>query len=324
MKKNFEIYERNLALEAVRVTEAAALSASMWIGLGDEKAADAAAVKAMRNSLNQLDIVGKVVIGEGERDRAPMLYIGEKVGSKLGGPEIDIALDPLEGTTICATGGQNALTVIAFAKKGCFLNAPDVYMEKIAIGGNLPKDLVSLEEKSAVNLKNLAKAKKKDINELVVCILNRERHHDLIKNCRELGARIMLISDGDVSGVIATSEEESGVDIYMGTGGSPEGVLAAAALRCIGGQMQTRLTFRNEEEIARANKVGIEDLNKIYDLHELAKGDVMFAATGVTDGNMLRGVKNKEGFAYTESIVMRSSTQTIRKIRAKHSLKNKL
>ncbi len=324
MKKNFEIYERNLALEAVRVTEAAALSASMWIGLGDEKAADAAAVKAMRNSLNQLDIVGKVVIGEGERDRAPMLYIGEKVGSKLGGPEMDIALDPLEGTTICATGGQNALTVIAFAKKGCFLNAPDVYMEKIAIGGNLPKDLVSLEEKSAVNLKNLAKAKKKDINELVVCILNRERHHDLIKNCRELGARIMLISDGDVSGVIATSEEESGVDIYMGTGGSPEGVLAAAALRCIGGQMQTRLTFRNEEEIARANKVGIEDLNKIYDLHELAKGDVMFAATGVTDGNMLRGVKNKEGFAYTESIVMRSSTQTIRKIRAKHSLKNKL
>ena len=324
MKKNFEIYERNLALEAVRVTEAAALSASIWIGLGDEKSADAAAVKAMRNSLNQLDINGKVVIGEGERDRAPMLYIGEKVGSKLGGPEIDIALDPLEGTTICATGGQNALTVIAFAKKGCFLNAPDVYMEKIAIGGNLPKDLVSLEEKSAVNLKNLAKAKKKDINELVVCILNRERHYELIKDCREAGARIMLISDGDVSGVIATSEEESGVDIYMGTGGSPEGVLAAAALRCIGGQMQTRLTFRNEEEVARANKVGIEDLNKIYDLHELATGDVMFAATGVTDGNMLRGVKNKEGFAYTESIVMRSSTQTVRKIKAKHSLKNKL
>ena len=324
MKKNFEIYERNLALEAVRVTEAAALSASMWIGLGDEKAADAAAVKAMRNSLNQLDIIGKVVIGEGERDRAPMLYIGEKVGSKLGGPEMDIALDPLEGTTICATGGQNALTVIAFAKKGCFLNAPDVYMEKIAIGGNLPKDLVSLEEKSAVNLKNLAKAKKKDINELVVCILNRERHYELIKDCREAGARIILISDGDVSGVIATSEEESGVDIYMGTGGSPEGVLAAAALRCIGGQMQTRLIFRNEEEIARANKVGIEDLNKMYDLHELAKGDVMFAATGVTDGSMLRGVKNKEGFAYTESIVMRSSTQTIRKIKAKHNLKNKL
>ncbi len=247
MKKNFEIYERNLALEAVRVTEAAALSASMWIGLGDEKAADAAAVKAMRNSLNQLDIIGKVVIGEGERDRAPMLYIGEKVGSKLGGPEMDIALDPLEGTTICATGGQNALTVIAFAKKGCFLNAPDVYMEKIAIGGNLPKDLVSLEEKSAVNLKNLAKAKKKDINELVVCILNRERHYELIKDCREAGARIILISDGDVSGVIATSEEESGVDIYMGSGGSPEGVLAA-----------------------RANKVGIEDLNKMYALHELA------------------------------------------------------
>ncbi|MBF96615.1 MAG: Fructose-1,6-bisphosphatase class 2 [Alphaproteobacteria bacterium MarineAlpha9_Bin4] len=324
MKRNFEIYERNLALEAVRVTEAAALSASMWIGLGDEKAADAAAVKAMRNSLNQLDIIGEVVIGEGERDKAPMLYIGEKVGSKLGGPEIDIALDPLEGTTICATGGQNALTVIAFAKKGCFLNAPDVYMEKIAIGGNLPSDLVSLDEKPIVNLKNLAKAKKKDIRELVVCILNRERHYELIKNCRDAGARIMLISDGDVSGVIATSEEESGVDIYMGTGGSPEGVLAAAALRCIGGQMQTRMTFRNEEEISRARKVGVKNLDKIYNLNELAAGDVMFAATGVTDGNMLRGVKNKERLAYTESIVMRSSTQTVRKIKAKHSIKNKL
>ena len=324
MKKNFEIYERNLALEAVRVTEAAALSASMWIGLGDEKSADAAAVKAMRNSLNQLDIIGEVVIGEGERDKAPMLYIGEKVGSKLGGPEIDIALDPLEGTTICATGGQNALTVIAFAKKDCFLNAPDVYMEKIAIGGNLPKELVSLDEKPITNLKNLAKAKKKEISELVVCILNRERHLELIKSCREAGARIILISDGDVSGVISTSEEDSGVDIYMGIGGSPEGVLAAAALRCIGGQMQGRLIFRNEEEIARANKVGIDNLDKVYSLNDLAKGDVMFAATGVTDGNMLRGVKNNKGFAFTESIVMRSSTQTVRKIKAKHSLKNKL
>ena len=324
MKKNFEIYERNLALEAVRVTEAAALSASMWIGMGDEKAADEAAVKAMRNSLNQLDMNGEVVIGEGERDKAPMLFIGEKVGSKLGGPEIDIALDPLEGTTICATGAQNALTVIAFAKKGCFLNAPDVYMEKIAVGGSLPKDLISLEEKPIVNIQNLARAKKKDIGELVVCILNRERHSELIRNCREVGARIMLISDGDVSGVIATSEEDSGVDMYIGTGGSPEGVLAAAALRCIGGQMQTRLVFRNEEEISRAKKVGINDLRKIYDLDELAKGDVMFAATGVTDGNMLKGVKNRERFAYTESVVMRSSTQTVRKIKAKHSLNNKL
>ena len=323
MKKNFEIYERNLALEAVRVTEAAALSASVWIGKGDEKAADAAAVKAMRNSLNRLDMNGEVVIGEGERDEAPMLFIGEKVGSSQEGPEIDIALDPLEGTTICATGGQNALTVIAFAKKGCFLNAPDVYMDKIAVGGNLPSELISLEEKPIINLKNLAKAKKKNINELVVCILNRPRHQELIRTCRDAGARIMLISDGDVSGVIATSEEESGVDIYMGVGGSPEGVLAAAALRCIGGQMQTRLLFKNENEISRAKKIGINDLNKIYDLNELAYGDVMFAATGVTDGNMLRGVKNKQGSAYTESIVMRSSTQTIRKIKAKHNVKNK-
>ncbi len=320
MKKTFEIYERNLALEAVRITEAAALSASMWIGLGDEKAADAAAVKAMRNSLNKLDISGEVVIGEGERDEAPMLYIGEEVGSNLGGPAIDIALDPLEGTTICATGGQNALTVIAMAKKGCFLNAPDVYMEKIAIGGNLPTDLVSLEEKPDINIKNLAKAKRKEINDIVVCILNRERHAELIVKCREVGARIMLISDGDVSGVIATSEEDSGVDMYMGTGGSPEGVLAAAALRCIGGQMQTRLKFRNDLEINRAKKVGIKDLNKIYNLDDLAAGDVMFAATGVTDGNMLKGVKNKGGYAFTESIVMRSSTQTIRKIKAQHKL----
>ena len=324
MKKLFEIYERNLALEAVRVTEAAALSASLWIGLGDEKAADAAAVKAMRNSLNQLDILGEIVIGEGERDKAPMLYIGEKVGSKLGGPEIDIALDPLEGTTICATGGNNALTVIAIAKKGCFLNAPDVYMDKIAVGGGLPNDIVSLDEQPEINIKNLAKAKKKDINELVICILNRERHLELIKKCRETGARIMLISDGDVSGVIATAEEDSGVDMYMGMGGSPEGVLAAAALRCIGGQMQTRLKFRDDNEIKRARKIGIDNLDKIYNLHELASGDVMFAATGVTDGNMLRGVKNREGFAFTESIVMRSSTQTVRKIKAKHSLKSKL
>ncbi len=324
MKKLFEIYERNLALEAVRVTEAAALSASSWIGLGDEKGADAAAVRAMRNSLNQLDILGEIVIGEGERDKAPMLYIGEKVGSKVGGPEIDIALDPLEGTTICATGGQNALTVIAIAKKGCFLNAPDVYMEKIAVGGGLPNDLVSLDERPEVNIKNLAKAKNKDVNELVICILKRERHFELIKECRKIGARIMLISDGDVSGVIATAEEDSGVDMYMGIGGSPEGVLAAAALRCIGGQMQTRLNFKDEEEINRARKVGIENLNKVYNLHELAKGDVMFAATGVTDGTMLKGVKNQGGFAYTESIVMRSSSQTIRKIKAKHSLKSKL
>ena len=250
-----------------------------------------------------------------------MLFIGEKVGSKLGGPEIDIALDPLEGTTICNWGTK------CFNRNCCqkrmLFKCSRFYMEKIAVGSGLPKDLISLEEKPIVNLKNLAKAKKKDIGELVVCILNRERHSELIRNCREVGARIMLISDGDVSGVIATSEEDSGVDMYIGTGGSPEGVLAAAALRCIGGQMQTRLVFRNEEEISRAKKVGINDLSKIYDLNELAKGDVMFAATGVTDGNMLKGVKNKERFAYTESVVMRSSTHTVRKIKAKHSLQNK-
>ena len=248
MKKNFEIEERNLALEAVRVTEAAALSCSRWIGLGNEKAADEAAVKSMRNSLNKLDINGTVVIGEGERDEAPMLFIGEKVGSQKNGPELDIALDPLEGTTICANGTNNALTVIAFASKGGFLNAPDVYMDKIAVGSNLPEGIVSLDEKPINNLKNLSKAKGVDINSLVVCILKRPRHEELIAKCREAGARIILISDGDVSGVIATSDPKAGVDLYMGIGGAPEGVLAAAALRCIGGQMQTRLIFRNKDE----------------------------------------------------------------------------
>ncbi len=319
INKELEIKERNLALEAVRVTEAAALSSSSWIGLGDEKKADAAAVKAMRNSLNNLDISGEVVIGEGERDKAPMLFIGEKVGNGKG-PEVDIALDPLEGTTICATGGNNALTVIAFSTKGGFLNAPDVYMDKIAVGGGLPKDIVDLDQTPKKNLKNLALAKKTDINNLVVCILDRPRHEEIISKCREVGVRIILIPDGDVSGIIATSNPKSGIDMYLGVGGAPEGVLAAAALRCMGGQMQARLKFNEENEIVRANKLGITDLNKKYLLNDLASGDSMFAATGVTDGSMLKGVRILGTKAYTESIVMRSVSGTVRTITASHNL----
>jgi len=313
--------DRNLALEAVRVTEAAALAASLWMGRGNEKAADQAAVDAMRRALNGLAIDGTVVIGEGERDEAPMLYIGEKVGR--GGPKIDIALDPLEGTTITAKGAPNALAVIAMAEHGGFLNAPDVYMDKIAVGGGLPDGLVDLDEGPAKNLKALAKAKKVDIGDIVACILDRPRHAELIAKTREAGARIMLISDGDVSGVIATSKPSSGVDIYMGSGGAPEGVLAAAALRCIGGQMQGRLLFRNDDEKSRAAKWGVKDLNRKYGLLDLAKGDVMFAATGVTDGSMVRGVRRVGNSILTSSLVMRSKTGTVRTIEAEHDLVRK-
>jgi fructose-1,6-bisphosphatase II / sedoheptulose-1,7-bisphosphatase len=309
--------DRNLALEAVRVTEFAALAASKLMGRGDEKAADQAAVTAMRAALNGLCIDGTVVIGEGERDEAPMLYIGEKVG--LGGPKMDIALDPLEGTTITAKGGNNALAVIAMADHQGFLNAPDTYMEKIAVGGGLPEDVVDLDETPATNLKNLAKAKKADIQDLVVCILDRPRHAELIAKVREAGARIMLISDGDVSGVIATSQPASGVDLYLGSGGAPEGVLAAAALRCIGGFMQGRLIFRNDDEKARAAKWGVTDLNRKYGLLDLAHGNVMFAATGVTDGTLLQGVRRFPGGAVTESIIMRSKSGTVRRIQATHN-----
>jgi fructose-1,6-bisphosphatase II / sedoheptulose-1,7-bisphosphatase len=312
------VLDRNLALEVVRVTEAAALSAARLMGRGDEKAADQAAVDAMRRALNSLSIDGVVVIGEGERDEAPMLYIGEKVGNGSG-PRVDIALDPLEGTTITAKGGPNALAVIAMAEQGGFLNAPDVYMEKIAVGGGLPEGVVHISAEPKENLKNLAKAKKVDISDLVVCILDRPRHADLIAKVRAAGARIMLISDGDVSGVIATSRPDSGVDIYMGSGGAPEGVLAAAALRCIGGQMQGKLIFRNDDEKQRAAKWGIKDLDRIYNLLDLAKGDVMFAATGVTDGSMLRGVRRTRDAATTHSIVMRSKTGTVRVIEASHN-----
>ena len=312
-----DIMDRNLALEAVRVTEAAALSASRLMGRGDEMAADQAAVDAMRNALNSLDIEGTVVIGEGERDEAPMLFIGEKVGK--GGPKIDIALDPLEGTTITAKGGNNALAVIAMAEEGGFLNAPDVYMDKIAVGAGLPDDIVDLDEAPDRNLKQLSKALKKDLSDLLVCILDRPRHEELIKAVRAAGARIMLISDGDVSGVIATSEPSSGVDIYFGSGGAPEGVLAAAALRCIGGFFQGRLLFRNKDERRRAAHWKIEDLDRKYDILDLASGNVMFAATGVTDGAMMNGVRRFADRAVTYSIVMRSKTGTVRHIETHHN-----
>ena len=310
--------DRNLALEAVRVTEAAALAASKLMGRGDEKMADQAAVDAMRTSLNSLNIEGTVVIGEGERDEAPMLYIGEKVGMG-GGPKIDIALDPLEGTTITAKGLPNSLAVMAMAEHGGFLNAPDVYMDKIAVGGGLPEGIVDLDKSVSQNLNDLAKAKQVDVNDLVVCILDRPRHSELIARVREAGARIMLIGDGDVSGVIATSTGDSGIDIYMGSGGAPEGVLAAAALRAIGGQIQGRLLFRNDDEKARAKKWGITDLNRKYSMTDMAKGDVMFAATGVTSGSMLKGVRRFHNGAETHSIVMRSKTGTVRWVSAHHN-----
>ena len=317
--------DRNLALEVVRVTEAAALSASRLMGRGDEKAADQAAVDAMRTALNSLYIDGTVVIGEGERDEAPMLYIGEKVGQGKGGPAIDIALDPLEGTTITAKGGMNALAVIAMADEGGFLNAPDVYMDKIAVGGGLPEGVVDLDASPAENLRNLAKAKNLDVSDLVACILDRPRHEELIAKVRETGARVMLIGDGDVAGIIATAlgEHGSGVDLYVGSGGAPEGVLAAAALRCIGGQMFGRLIFRNDDERARAKRWGVTDLSRTYSLLDLAQGDVMFSATGVTDGAMLKGVRRWHNGARTSTLVMRSKSGTVRWVEANHNFERK-
>lgn len=310
--------DRSLVLGAVRTTEAAAIASSKMVGLGDEKKADQAAVDAMRKMLGDLEIDGIVVIGEGERDEAPMLFIGEKVGK--GGNQIDIALDPLEGTTITANGGPGALAVLAMAEKGGFLHAPDVYMDKIAVGGNLPQGVVDLDFSPKQNINNLAKAKNVSPNTLVACVLDRPRHSKIIEEIRSTGARIQLIPDGDVAGVIATSDSDTGVDIYMGVGGAPEGVLAAAALTCIGGQMQGRLVFRNDDEKARAAATGIKDLEKKYRLDELAHGDVLFAATGVTDGSMLDGVKNKEKYIATHSLVMRAKTGTIRRIHAEHEI----
>ena len=309
--------DRNLSLEAVRVTEAAAIASIDWMGRGDEHAADQAAVDAMRGALNGLDIDGTVVIGEGERDEAPMLFIGEKVGTGKG-PRVDIALDPLEGTTITATGGANALAVLALAEHGGFLHAPDTYMEKIAVGGGLPDDVVDLDEEPGRNLANLARAKGREVSDLVALILNRPRHDALIAKTREAGARIRLIQDGDVAGVIATTRPETGIDIYMGVGGAPEGVLAAAALQCTGGQMMGRLVFRNDDERARARRMGITDFSAKYRLADLANGDIAFAATGVTEGWMLKGVERRPGGFATQSLVMRSKTGTVRIISAEH------
>lgn len=314
--------DRNLALEVVRVTEAAALAASLQMGRGDERMADQVAVDAMRNALNSLDIAGTVVIGEGERDEAPMLFIGEEVGTG-NGPKIDIALDPLEGTTITAKGLTNSLAVIAMAEHDGFLNSPDVYMDKIAVGGGLPDGVVDIDNAPKDNLESLANAKGVEVEDIVACILDRPRHEELINKVREAGARIMLIMDGDVSGVMATSEENSGVDIYLGSGGAPEGVLAAAALRCIGGQMQGRLIFRNDDERMRAERCGITDFDRKYDLLDLASGDVMFAATGVTKGTMLDGVRRFSGGAKTHSLVMRSKTGTVRYVEAEHNFNRK-
>jgi fructose-1,6-bisphosphatase II / sedoheptulose-1,7-bisphosphatase len=315
----YQVSDRNLALDSVRVTEAAALASARLMGRGDEKAADQAAVDAMRRALNVLDLDGTVVIGEGERDEAPMLYIGEKVGTGRG-PKIDIALDPLEGTTITAKGGSNAISCLAMAPAGGFLNAPDIYMDKLAVGGGLPAGLIDIAKPPAWNLARLAEAKSVAVEDLVVLILDRPRHQELIAAVRAAGARIRLISDGDVAGVIATARPESGIDAYMGIGGAPEGVLAAAALRCIGGQFQGRLVYRNDGERARARKMGITDLDRVYDLDDLAKGDVMFAATGVTDGTMLKGVKRVGQKVTTQSIVMRSKTGTVRVIDAEHNV----
>jgi fructose-1,6-bisphosphatase II / sedoheptulose-1,7-bisphosphatase len=310
--------DRNLTLELVRVTERAAVAAARLRGRGDEKAADQAAVDAMRAELNRLPIKGTVVIGEGERDEAPMLYIGEEVGTGEG-PEVDIALDPLEGTTICAKNLPNSLAVIAIAEKGSLLYAPDVYMDKIAVGPGYPAGIVDIDAPAQENIQNLAKAKGVPVSEITACILDRPRHARLIEAVRSTGAAIRLIGDGDVAGVIHTTDPaETGIDIYMGTGGAPEGVLAAAALRCIGGQMQGRLQLNSEEKIARAAKMGISDPNKVYTMEEMARGDVLFAATGVTDGNMLSGVKFGRDMIQTHTIVMRSSSRTVREIKARH------
>jgi fructose-1,6-bisphosphatase II / sedoheptulose-1,7-bisphosphatase len=315
--------ERVLVLEMVRVTEAAAIAASKLIGRGDEKAADAAAVEAMRAALNNLYMDGTVVIGEGERDEAPMLYIGEKVGSAPGkGPKIDIALDPLEGTTITAKAGPNALAVLAIAEEGGLLNAPDVYMDKIAVGPGYPDGVIDLTKTVRDNVNAVADAKGVRPGEIIVCVLDRPRHESIITELRSIGCGIMLIPDGDVAGVIATSDPDTTIDLYMGQGGAPEGVLAAAAMRCVGGQFQGRLVFRNEDERSRARKWGISELDRVYSLEELASGDVIFAATGVTDGSLLEGVKRRRGgIVTTESIVMRASSQTVRRVKSEHRTK---
>jgi fructose-1,6-bisphosphatase II / sedoheptulose-1,7-bisphosphatase len=317
MTDTTEFYlDRVLTMEAGRCTEAAAVAASTMIGRGDKNGADQAAVTALRDAFNKLDMDGTVVIGEGERDEAPMLYIGEKVGSGRG-PKIDIALDPLEGTDLTAKAMGNALAVVAMATGGTMLHAPDTYMDKIAIGPGFKEGLVDLDAPLEDNVTALAKAKGVKTEDITLCILERDRHDHLVAAARRVGARVVLIPDGDVAGVIQTTDRSTGIDMYVGRGGAPEGVLAAAALRCIGGQFQGRLHFRNDDERARAARTGIKDLNRKYSLNELVSGDVIFAATGVTNGTMLDGVKWEPGYVNTHTVIMRSKTGTVRYIRAR-------
>jgi fructose-1,6-bisphosphatase II len=319
--------DRNLALEAVRVTEAAALASARLMGRGDAKAADHAAVEAMRFAFDTLDIRGTVVIGEGERDEAPMLFIGEQVGhgwqdNDGAAPRVDIAVDPLEGTGLCAAGAPGSIAVIAMAEDGKFLNAPDTYMDKIAVGPEA-RGAIDITKSPTWNLSAIAEAKRARVQDLTAIILERPRHQALVAEVRQAGARIQFIADGDVAGAIATCKPETGIDVLFGIGGAPEGVLAAAALRCIGGDMQARLNFRNDDEKARARKMGISDLGRIYKLEDLAQGEVMFAATGVTDGPFLGGVRFFGGGARTFSVVMRSKSGTIRWIEGSHNFELK-
>jgi fructose-1,6-bisphosphatase II / sedoheptulose-1,7-bisphosphatase len=311
-----QFYDRDLAAEAVRVAEMAAIASWALAGRGDEKAADQAAVDAMRTALNAIDIDGVIVIGEGERDEAPMLYIGEKVGTGKG-PRIDIALDPLEGTTLTAKNMANALAVMAWAPAGSMLHAPDTYMDKIACGPGYPAGILDLDRSAADNARALAEAKGVALSELTACVLDRPRHAEIIASLREAGVRVALITDGDVAGVMNTADPDTGVDLYVGQGGAPEGVLACAALKCVGGQFQGRLVFRNADEKARAHKHGVTDLDKKYDLHELVREDAIFVATGVTDGALLSGVKVRAGFVHTHTLVMDSHTRTVREVRTK-------
>ncbi len=321
-KKKHGQMDRMLTMEMARVVEAAAVAAARERGQGDEKKADQVAVDAMRSELNNLPISGRIVIGEGERDEAPMLFIGEEVG--YGGPEVDIALDPLEGTTICAKNQPNSLAVIAIAERGKLLYAPDVYMDKIAIGPGYAPGLISIDASPKDNIMALADAKGVDVSRISTCVMDRARHGDLIEEIRSVGASIRLIGDGDVAGIIHTTDPEvTGIDIYMGIGGAPEGVLAAAALRCTGGQMQGRLILDTPEKKARAAKMGVSDPDKAYSMEEMAQGDVLFAATGVTDGNMLRGVRFDKNGIHTHTVAMRSSSGTMRWIESRHVDANK-
>ena len=318
----YQVTDRNLALELVRVTEAAAVAAAAWTGRGLKNEADGAAVEAMRRAFDTVAIDGTVVIGEGEMDEAPMLFIGEKVGA--GGPGMDIAVDPLEGTNLCAKNLPNALTVVALAESGNFLHAPDIYMEKIVVGPALPEGVVDLDNSIEANLKALAQAKKCDVSDLMLCTLDRERHAELIARTREAGARVTLLSDGDVAAAIAACLDDSGIDIYAGSGGAPEGVLAAAAVRCVQGQMQGRLLFEDDGQVERARKMnpGADPSRKLA-LEDMARGDVLFSATGVTGGALLRGIRRSGGRTVTHSLVMRSKSGTLRFVEGHHDYHTK-